>query len=87
MAEDDLASQSAAGEEKAPLTFRAVRERDGFYRMAIYRNGRLLVEQQLRFAPRHADRIYIMSKGRVVHHCTPPELADDAAIRSRYLGV
>ncbi|HKX37434.1 MAG TPA: ABC transporter ATP-binding protein [Burkholderiales bacterium] len=47
----------------------------------------LLVEQQLRFALRHADRIYIMSKGRVVHHCTPPELADDAAIRSRYLGV
>ncbi len=32
----------------------------------------LLVEQQLRFALRHADRIYIMSKGRVVHHCTPP---------------
>ncbi len=47
----------------------------------------LLVEQQLRFALRHADRIYIMSKGTVVHHCTPAELAADAAIRSRYLGV
>jgi branched-chain amino acid transport system ATP-binding protein len=47
----------------------------------------LLIEQQLRFALRHADRIYIMSKGRVVHQCTPAELGADAGIRSRYLGV
>ena len=47
----------------------------------------LLVEQQLRFATRHADRIYVMSKGRVVHHCSPAELAADAETRSRYLGV
>jgi branched-chain amino acid transport system ATP-binding protein len=47
----------------------------------------LLIEQQLRFALRHADRIYIMSKGRVVHQCTPAELGADAEIRSRYLGV
>jgi branched-chain amino acid transport system ATP-binding protein len=47
----------------------------------------LLIEQQLRFATRHADRVYLMSKGRIVHHCKPAELAADAAIRGRYLGV
>jgi branched-chain amino acid transport system ATP-binding protein len=47
----------------------------------------LLVEQQLRFALRHADRVYVMSKGRIVHHCKPAELADDAEARARYLGV
>jgi ABC-type branched-subunit amino acid transport system ATPase component len=45
----------------------------------------LLIEQQLRFATRYADRIYLMSKGRVVHHCKPAELAAD--VRARYLGV
>jgi branched-chain amino acid transport system ATP-binding protein len=47
----------------------------------------LLIEQQLRFATRHADRVYLMSKGRIVHHCQPSELAADAEIRARYLGV
>jgi branched-chain amino acid transport system ATP-binding protein len=47
----------------------------------------LLIEQQLRFAMRHADRCYVMSKGRVVQHCKPAELAADAETRARYLGV
>jgi branched-chain amino acid transport system ATP-binding protein len=47
----------------------------------------LLIEQQLRFATRHADRVYLMSKGRIVHHCQPAALAADAEIRARYLGV
>jgi len=47
----------------------------------------LLIEQQLRFATRHADRVYLMSKGRIVHHCMPAELAADAEVRARYLGV
>jgi len=47
----------------------------------------LLVEQHLAFALRHSDRVYIMSKGRIVHHCTPRELAADAQTKSRYLGV
>jgi branched-chain amino acid transport system ATP-binding protein len=47
----------------------------------------LLVEQQLRFAMRHADRVYIMSKGRIVHHCKPADLASDDETRARYLGV
>lgn len=47
----------------------------------------LLVEQQFAFAMRHADRIYIMSKGTIVHHCKPAELMNDDVIKSRYLGV
>ena len=47
----------------------------------------LLVEQQLAFAIRHADRIYIMGKGRIVHQCSPEELAADPDTKARYLGV
>lgn len=47
----------------------------------------LLVEQQLAFALRYADVVFIMSKGRVVHQCSPAELAADAETKTRYLGV
>jgi branched-chain amino acid transport system ATP-binding protein len=47
----------------------------------------LLVEQHLAFALRYADVVFIMSKGRIVHHCTPRELAADAETKTRYLGV
>lgn len=47
----------------------------------------LLIEQQLAFALRYADVIYIMNKGRIVHRCTPAELRADARIKARYLGV
>jgi len=47
----------------------------------------LLIEQQLAFALRYADVIYIMNKGRIVHRCTPAELGVDAQIKARYLGV
>jgi len=47
----------------------------------------LLIEQQLAFALRYADVIYIMSKGRIVHRCTSAELRADAQVKARYLGV
>lgn len=47
----------------------------------------LLIEQQLAFALRYADVIFIMSKGRIVHRCSPAELAADRQIKARYLGV
>ena len=47
----------------------------------------LLVEQQLRFAVRYADRVYIMSKGQIVHQCRSSELKNDMSILSRYLGI
>jgi branched-chain amino acid transport system ATP-binding protein len=47
----------------------------------------LLIEQRLAFALRYADTVFIMSKGRIVHHCSPAELMSDAPMKSRYLGV
>lgn len=47
----------------------------------------LLVEQNLTFALRHADHVYVISKGRIVHHSSPQELWQNAEIKSRYLGV
>jgi branched-chain amino acid transport system ATP-binding protein len=47
----------------------------------------LLIEQQLAFALGYADVVFIMSKGRIVHRCTPAELAADADTKARYLGV
>jgi len=47
----------------------------------------LLVEQNLAFALRVADHVYLMSKGRIVHECGPDELRRDEAAKSRWLGV
>jgi branched-chain amino acid transport system ATP-binding protein len=47
----------------------------------------LLIEQQLAFALRYADIVFILSKGRVVHQCTPAELVADTDTKARYLGV
>jgi len=47
----------------------------------------LLVEQNLGFALRVADHVYLMSKGRIVHECAPAELRHDDAAKARWLGV
>ena len=47
----------------------------------------LLVEQKLSFALEVADEVYIMSKGKIVHHCTPDELRGNEEIKSRHLGI
>ena len=47
----------------------------------------LLVEQNLPLALRLADHIHIMSRGQIVHSCTPAELAADAETKRRHLGL
>jgi branched-chain amino acid transport system ATP-binding protein len=47
----------------------------------------LLVEQNLAFALRVADHVYLMSKGRIVHECAPADLRRDPAAKARWLGV
>jgi branched-chain amino acid transport system ATP-binding protein len=47
----------------------------------------LLVEQNLAFALRVADHVYLMSKGRIVHECAPEDLRHYRAAKSRWLGV
>ena len=47
----------------------------------------LLVEQNLAFALRIADHVYLMSKGKIVHECRPDALLRDEEVKARYLGV
>jgi len=47
----------------------------------------LLVEQNLAFALRVADRVHLMSKGRIVHECSPEELRTSPELKGKLLGV
>lgn len=47
----------------------------------------LLIEQNLGFALRLADYVYVINKGQIVHESTPAALAENAEIKSRYLGM
>ncbi len=47
----------------------------------------LLIDKNVEALTRLADRHYIIEKGRVVWTGTSPELAADAALRRRFLGV
>lgn len=47
----------------------------------------LIVEQNLAFALRVADYVYLMSKGKIVHESRPDELLRNHEVKARYLGV
>ena len=47
----------------------------------------LLVEQNLPLALAVADRVLILSRGRIVHRSSPDELMASEEVKSRYLGV
>ena len=47
----------------------------------------LLVEQNLRFAIRHTDYVYILSRGQIVHSSSSKELEANREVRQRLLGV
>jgi branched-chain amino acid transport system ATP-binding protein len=47
----------------------------------------LIVEQNLAFALRIADHVYLMSKGKIVHESRPDALLRNDEIKARYLGV
>jgi branched-chain amino acid transport system ATP-binding protein len=47
----------------------------------------LLVEQNLTMALRHADRCYVMERGRVVVEGDPDAVRDDPRTRTAYLGL
>ncbi len=69
----------------APLVVREVGEVIG----KLKRAGAsiLLVEQNMPLALGVADRVYILSKGQIVHSCTPAELLRDEVTKKTYLGV
>ena len=47
----------------------------------------LLVEQKLAFALKHADDVYVMNKGQIVHADTPDGLWPNEQVKARYLGI
>ena len=47
----------------------------------------LIVEQNLSLALEIANRVYVMSKGKVVFEGTPDELREQGGVRHQYLGV
>jgi branched-chain amino acid transport system ATP-binding protein len=47
----------------------------------------LLVEQNPLAALGVADRVYVMDKGRIVHHGPAAALSRDGALRQKLLGV
>ena len=47
----------------------------------------LLVEQNLPFALKLADYVYVMSKGRIIYESSPQVLAQNEDVKARYLGI
>jgi branched-chain amino acid transport system ATP-binding protein len=47
----------------------------------------LLVEQNAAFAVKVADRVHVMSKGRIVHSSEPAALWENEDIKTQFLGV
>lgn len=47
----------------------------------------ILAEQNLPLALAAADEVYIMSKGRIVHQCSPASLDADEGMKRVYLGI
>lgn len=46
----------------------------------------LLLEQNVTFAMRHADRIYLLENGEIAREGTPSELKEDAYVADAYIG-
>jgi branched-chain amino acid transport system ATP-binding protein len=56
-------------------------------RLKVEGTSVLLFEQNSAFAVKVADRVHVMSKGRVVHSSDPAALWQNEAIKAQYLGV
>jgi urea ABC transporter ATP-binding protein UrtE len=66
-----------------------VQEMEGHVRIVNRRRGvaTLLVEQNLDFAARLAQRVYILSKGQVVREVAPAEILSDEELQREFIGV
>jgi len=85
MSNPDLLLLDEPTEGLAPLLVREV----GRVIQQLKREGLsiLLVEQNLPLALSVADRIHILSRGRIVHSSRPEELLANEDVKSRYLGL
>ena len=85
MTNPDLLLMDEPTEGLAPLVVREVaRTLDELRREGL---SILLVEQSVPFATKVADRVHVLSRGRIVHSCSPPELLANDEVKSRYLGL
>jgi branched-chain amino acid transport system ATP-binding protein len=85
MSNPDLLLMDEPTEGLAPLLVREV----GRVISELRRSGLsiLLVEQNLALALSVADRVHVLSRGRIVHTGTPAELMGNDDVKTRYLGV
>ncbi len=84
MTNPDLLIMDEPSEGLAPLIIKQIGE------VITRLKGQLtvfLVEQNFNMALSVADYVYIISKGQVVHQCTPDELRHDEETKAKWLGV
>jgi branched-chain amino acid transport system ATP-binding protein len=85
MTNPDLLLLDEPTEGLAPMVVREVAKTlEGLRREGL---AILLVEQSVPFATKLADRIHVLSRGRIVHSCSPAELLSNAEVKSRHLGL
>ncbi|HYV67793.1 MAG TPA: ABC transporter ATP-binding protein [Myxococcales bacterium] len=85
MTNPDLLLMDEPTEGLAPLVVREVASTlDQLRREGL---SILLVEQSVPFATRVADKVHVLSRGLIVHSCSPAELLANDEVKSRYLGL
>jgi branched-chain amino acid transport system ATP-binding protein len=85
MANPDLMLMDEPTEGLAPLIVREIARL--LVQLKERKQAILLVEQSLPLALELADRIYVMSKGRIVFEGTPQTLFDNEQVKQQYLGL
>ena len=84
MTNPDLLIMDEPSEGLAPLVIKQIGE------VITKLKGQLtvfLAEQNFNMALSVADYVYVISKGTVVHQCTPEELRNDEETKQKWLGV
>ena len=84
MTNPDLLIMDEPSEGVAPLVIKQIGE------VITKLKGQLtvfLAEQNFNMALSVADYVYVISKGTVVHQCTPEELRNDEETKQKWLGV
>ncbi len=85
MGNPDLLLMDEPTEGLAPLLVRGVGE--AIERLKAEGLSILLVEQNLPFALKVADRVHVLSKGRIVHSSAPDALWTNEEVKARHLGL
>ncbi|MBI4788092.1 MAG: ABC transporter ATP-binding protein [Chloroflexi bacterium] len=85
MSNPDLLLMDEPTEGLAPLIVREIARL--LIELKAKRQAILLVEQSLPLALELADRIYVMSKGRIVFEGTPHTLFENEEVKKQYLGL